>query len=81
MQSIGAASADLSTVSKKAMTQTPSETARMAYAVKLAEAQIAEAKKLHEIHFGVGASPLVLAAIIEALARNHASALAAKIRS
>ena len=53
----------------------------MAYAVKLAEAQIAEAKKLHEIHFGVGASPLVLAAIIEALARNHASALAAKIRS
>ncbi len=52
----------------------------MAYAVQLAEAQIAEAKQLQQAHFGADASPVVLAAIIEALARNHASAVAAKIR-
>ena len=61
------------------MNLTPPEAARMAYAVKLTEAQIAEAKKLHDTHFGAGASPAVLAAIIEALARNHASAVAAKV--
>ena len=62
------------------MTLTPSEAARMAYAVQLAEAQIAEAKQLQQAQFGADASPVVLAAIIEALARNHASAVAAKIR-
>jgi len=61
------------------MNLTTQETARMNYAARLATAQIEAAKKLHAIHFGADSSPETLAAIIEAVARNYASAVAANL--
>ena len=61
------------------MTLNRHETVRMAYAVKLTNAQIEAARQLYAAHFGDANNPQALAAIIEALARNYSSAVAANL--
>lgn len=64
------------------MSLNPHELVRLRYAVRLVDAQIAEAKKLHAAHFGEMGQPgdaQTLAAIIEALAVSYASAVAANV--
>ena len=61
------------------MTLSNSETVRMAYAVKLTNAQVEAAKRLYAAHFGTTDIPQALAAIIAALARNYSSAVAANV--
>ncbi|KAB8053561.1 hypothetical protein GCN74_25205 [Janthinobacterium sp. FT14W] len=61
------------------MTLNNPETVRMAYAVKLTNAQIEAAKQLYAAHFGGADNPQALAAIIGALARNYSSAVAANV--
>ncbi|WP_167081059.1 hypothetical protein [Massilia aquatica] len=45
--------------------------------MKLTNAQIEAARQLYAAHFGDANNPQALAAIIEALARNYSSAVAA----
>ncbi|MDQ4625258.1 hypothetical protein [Janthinobacterium lividum] len=61
------------------MTLNNSETVRMAYAVKLTNAQVEAAKRLYAAHFGATHNPQAMAAIIAALARNYSSAVAANV--
>ena len=61
------------------MTLNTAESVRMAYAVKLANAQIEAAKGLYATHFGSADNPQAMAAIIAALARNYSSAVAANV--
>ena len=61
------------------MTLNNPETVRMAYAVKLTNAQVQAAKRLYAAHFGTTDNPQALAAIIAALARNYSSAVAANV--
>lgn len=61
------------------MTLSNSETVRMAYAVKLTNAQVEAAKRLYAAHFDTTDNPQALAAIIAALARNYSSAVAANV--
>jgi hypothetical protein len=61
------------------MTLNTAESVRMAYAVKMANAQIEAAKRLYAAHFGSADNPQAMAAIIAALARNYSSAVAANV--